>query len=495
MNDETSSRSDTPLRNLKAIALRGAMVRVAAQAATFAVRIASIVILARLLEPADFGLVGMVTVITGVFNLFKDAGLSLIAVQRESITDDQLSGLFWLNVLVGAALAGISAAMAPGLVSFYGEPRLFWVSVVLGLGFLFNALGVQHTALLQRRMRFMTLAIVDIAALLLSVAVGLIGAIAGYGYWALVGMAICLPTVSSAGAWLTAGWSPRWPKRGIGLMSMMRFGGVVSLNGLIVYCAYNADKLLIGRFWGAETLGVYGRAYQLINIPTENLQGAVGGVVLAALSRLQSDAERFKSYFLKGYALFLTMSFPITLVCGLFADDIVFVLLGGKWESAAPIFRFLSPTILAFALINPLTWLLFATGRITRSLKMALVITPLVIASYATGLLYGPTGVAIGFSGMMMLLTVPLLIWATHDSIVSPRELWQSAKQPFVAAVVSTVLVLPLAYWLRGVMTPLPRLIVETGVLLTSYGLVLFYPLRQKAFYLDLVESLMRPQP
>jgi len=392
------------------------------------------------------------------------------------------------NLLVGAILTAISAAFAPGLSAFYGEPRLFWVTIALGMGFLFNGAGVQHAAVLQREMRFTTLAIVEIISLCVSVAVGLAMALGGYGYWALVGMSVSLPLASSVGAWVTAGWIPSRPSHNRGLGSMLKFGGIVTLNGLVVYLAYNADKLLLGRFAGVETLGIYGRAYQLVSIPTENLHSALSGVALSALSRLQSDAYRFRSYFLKGYSLFISLTVPITLACALFATDIVDVLLGPKWTQAAPIFRALAPTIVVFALINPLGWFLFATGRIERSLRLAFFVAPLVIAAYAFGLKYGASGVAIGFSGMMMTLTVPFALWAVHDTIISPRDLLRAAKPPMVAALVATAVALPFSLWLQNHLTSLWRLLIEGTLLAASYAVVLYYIAGQK----DLLERLFR---
>jgi len=130
------------MENLKHRALRGGLAKMGSQAAVFALRIGSLVVLARLLEPKDFGLVAMATVVTGSFNMFKDAGLSVITVQRQDITEEQISTLFWLNMAVGALLALVSFALAPVLVNFYHEPRLFWIAMVLGAGFVVNAAGV-----------------------------------------------------------------------------------------------------------------------------------------------------------------------------------------------------------------------------------------------------------------------------------------------------------------------------------------------------------------
>ena len=179
---------------------------------------------------------------------------------------------------------------------------------------------------------------------------------------------------------------------------MMRFGGTITLNGIVAYIAYNAEKVLIGRFWGADAIGLYGRAYQIVNIPTDNLNSAIGEVAFSALSRLQDDAQRFRSYFLKGYTLVMTLTIPITVICTVFAKDVILVVLGPKWLEAVPIFRLLGPTILVFALINPLGWLLWSLGLVARSLKIALVFAPIIILGYIIGLPYGPKGVAFAYS-------------------------------------------------------------------------------------------------
>src|SRR4029077_3539044 len=177
------------MKDLKERTLRGGIAKLCAQGANFFLRVGSLMVLARLLDPKDFGLVGMVTAVTGVFTLFKDAGLSLATVQRATITNEQVSTLFWINMLVGAVLGLFSLAIAPILASFYHEPRLFWVTAALGAGFIFNAAGGQHYALLQRKMSFTTLSVIEIISLLVSIAVGIGMAVGGFGYWALVGMA------------------------------------------------------------------------------------------------------------------------------------------------------------------------------------------------------------------------------------------------------------------------------------------------------------------
>ncbi|WP_413936201.1 lipopolysaccharide biosynthesis protein [Nitrospira sp. BLG_1] len=478
------------MKDLKERTLRGAFAKFLAQGTSFILRIGSLMVLARLLDPKDFGLVGMVTVVTGVFSLFKDAGLSTATVQRPAITNEQVSALFWINILVGTVLGLLSLAIAPVLVSFYHEPRLFWVTAALSTGFIFNAAGVQHSALLQRQMRFATLSAVEIISLIVSTAVGISLAIGGHGYWALVGMAVVTPATSSVCLWLATSWVPGKPRRGEGIGSMIRFGGTATLNSLVVYVAYNVEKALLGRFWGTEALGVYGRAYQLINIPTENINSASGVVALAALSRLQSDPERFKKYFLKGYSITLALTLPVTITCGLFANDLILILLGPKWKEVVPIFQMLTPTILVFALINPMWWLLASTGRVERSLKIALVIAPLVIGAYLIGLPYGPIGVAAAYSTVMILWLVPHIAWCINGTSISAQDILKVSIQPAISALAATVLSIGAHLFYGQFLSPLLRLLLGSGILVASYLWMLLYVMGQKTFYLDMLQSL-----
>ena len=151
------------MEDLRERTIRGGSARIATQATNFALRVGSLMVLSRLLEPRDFGLLGMVTAITGVLSLFRDFGLSSASIQRASITEEQTSTLFWVNVLVGAILAVIALLLAPVVSALYREPRLFWLTSFVAIGFLFNGAGVQHAAILQRKMQFIALAWIDIS--------------------------------------------------------------------------------------------------------------------------------------------------------------------------------------------------------------------------------------------------------------------------------------------------------------------------------------------
>lgn len=474
--------------HLKQAVLRGGVAKVCSQAANVLVRIGSLMVFARLLSPADFGLIAMVVAVTGVLGMLKDFGLSAATVQRESISDAEISALFWLNILIGVVLWLLCMAAAPVMVWFYGEERLFWITFALSVGFLFTAASGQPNALLQRQMRFGALALIDVIALLSSTGIGLVMASLGFGYWALVGWSVALPVVTCLGVWIASDWLPQLPRRVPSVLPMLHFGGLYTLNTVVVQVAYNLDKMLVGRVWGPTVLGFYGNAYQLVGVATNNLLGAIFAVAFPALSRAQGK-EHLETYFVKGYKLVLTMAFPVAVGCVLFAEDIVLVLLGPAWLEGAPVLRLLSPLIAIFALMDPPGWLLLSLGRVRRSLNIALVILPIVAIGYSAGLPYGAKGVAAGFTIAMAIWAIPHMIWCTRETTLSVWKLLRVARTPAIASLIAVPLSLG-AHAALDNTAPLPRLLVEGMVLSFTYIGAVLWAKEERTFYFGLVRSL-----
>jgi PST family polysaccharide transporter len=480
------------MQNLKEKTIRGGAARLGSQVASLALRAGALVVLARLLGPKDFGLVGMVTAFTGILSWFRDFGLSAAAVQRSEITRDQHSALFWINVLFGALLALVTLATAPAIAAFYDEPRLFWLATVLGTAFLFNAVGIQHSALLQRQMRFTAVAAINVVSLMVGAAIAIAGAAAGYGYWALVASSVTTPLVASIGYWLATGWVPGMPRRGVGIRSMIHFGGALTLNGIVAYVGFNADKVMIGRFLGVDAIGIYGRGFQLVSIPTDGLNSAVGEVAFSALSRLQNDPARLRSYFLKGFSFVLGLTLPITIACGLFADDVVLVLLGPKWQASTEIVRLLAPTIAVMAVIYPVGWLIFSLGLVRRSVKIALVFAPIMILGCVLGLPFGAAGVAFAYSAVMVLWMVPHVAWCVHGTAISLRDVAATVIRPLACGAVAGAVSYATRPMCADFPWPLLRLVLESAVLAVTFFAMLLFVAGQKALYVDLLRGFSR---
>ena len=480
------------MQDFKGMALRGGLAKLCGQAGIFALRLAFMMVVARLLQPEDFGLVAMATIFTAVLELFSSAGLSMATVQKSTIDNEQISTLFWINIAVGILLGLLCLLIAPLVVTFYREPRLFWVMAAMGAGFIFSAAGVQHVALLQRSLRYTALAAIEFSCQFASLGIGVGVAIAGYGYWALVAATISMPALMTVCAWRATAWIPRKPRLDADVGSLLHFGGTVTVNGVISYMTYNFDKFILGRVWGADQLGHYGVASQLLNLPTSNINTAIGGVMFSVLSRLQNDLASFKSYFLKAYSLIIAMTLPITIFSAVFADDVIAVILGPQWSDAVDIFRLLAPGVLIFGLINPLGWLLWATGRHTRSLHISLVIAPLVIVACVAGLPYGPKGVATGFSSAMVLWLIPHFVWCLRGTAITPLELARTASRPLISAAVAVALTYGILSYLPALQSPLSRLTQECIILGGLYVCMLLFVMGQKSLYLELIKATKR---
>lgn len=481
--------AEVGVHDIKRLALRGGLAKLTSQAGNSALRLGFVLIAARLLDPRDFGLVAMVTAFTAVLDLFSTVGLSSAAVQKSIISKEQISTLFWINILVGVLLSILCVLIAPFVVAFYHEPRLFWVTVAMGAGFIFNAAGAQHLALLQRQMRYVSLAKIEFSSQLASFCLGLGLALVGYGYWALVAASISLPAAVTLSSWMVARWIPGKPMRNAGIGSMLHFGGTLTLNGVVSYLTINFDKLVVGRFWGANALGHYSVASQLITTPVSHLNTALGGVTFSALSRLQNDAVRFKSYFLKGYSLNVSLTLPITIFSAVFAQDIVLTALGQKWAESAIIFQMLAPAALFYGLVNPLVWVLFASQRHVRSLKLALVLAVLVPAGCLIGLPYGPKGVAAGYSAAMILWLVPHVIWCLRGTPITPLDLLRALSRPLGSAVIAVALAYAACSYLGPLQTSFSQLALAGSIMAAAYSSLMIFAMG-KDFYLDLFRAM-----
>jgi PST family polysaccharide transporter len=386
--------------DLKGRSARGGMVTFVAQGLKFALTMASTIILARLLTPQDYGLIGMVAVVTGFISLFKDLGLSSATVQRAEINHEQISLLFWLNVAASLFIMLLTAAIAPLVARFYGEPRLAAITVVIALGFIFGGLTVQHQALLQRQMRFATLALIDILALAAGPITAILMALRGFGYWSLVGGQLATGVVTAVGVWLACGWRPSRPRKGAGVRSMLAFGGNLTGFGVINYFARNLDNMLIGRVWGAQQLGLYAKAYQLLLLPIDQINSPVTAVAVPTLSRLADEPERYRQAYVRMLEKVCLLTMPGVAFMLVTSDWCVRLLLGAQWADSARIFTLLGIAGLIQPVANTTGWLFVSQGRTHHMLRWGLMAGSATIAAIVAGLPWGAIGVAASYSVM-----------------------------------------------------------------------------------------------
>jgi O-antigen/teichoic acid export membrane protein len=492
--NEKHLSTDHLLDDLRGRTISGAFITIASQGTQFLLNLASIMVLARLLTPKDFGLYAMVTTVMGFLWMFQDAGLSTATVQRQQITHEQVSNLFWVNVGVGGVTTLLVAALSPVVAWFYREPRLVGVTLVLSGTFLLTSATVQHIALLNRQMRFGLVAMIYIVSLLGGVLTGVGMALLGYGYWALVGASVMQVAIRLVLAWLISGWRPQLPSRNTQTWHMLTFGANITAGSLIHSLARGADNLLIGRFFGAAAVGLYSRASILLIRPLEQFTTPINAVLVPVLSRLQTQPERYRRTFLRAYEAMALISFLSTGLLLPLARPVTLVVLGPRWEEAAPIFAAFSIAALCIPLAGASTWLFQTQGRGKDWLFFSFLGSCITVASYVAGLPFGPAGLAISYSVGGLFIGVPTLYYfAGREGPVTTADLWTGIFRYLPLWIV--VCVVTWLVHLRFVNSaPLVQLVVCAPVGLLS-GLLLIYivrPMRRTAVALtDILQELI----
>src|ERR1700752_224775 len=434
--------------NLGQRTARGGFITIVSQGSKFFLSMVGTFILARLLVPEDYGLVGMVAVVTGFISVFKDLGLSAATIQRSEVNNEQVSTLFWLNVCLSAGLMLVTAALAPAVAGFYGESRLTWINLAYAAGFLFGGLTVQHEALLRRRMQFASLAAAEIISLVISMVVAIALAWKGLRYWALVSSQLTLGFTYLIVIWTACRWRPGLPVRHSGVRSMLAFGGRLTRFSVVNYFARNLDNMLIGRFWGAEQLGLYARAYTLLLLPIDQINTPITSVAVPALSRLKDSPERYRAAYLRLLEKVALLTMPTMAFMIASSEPVIHIVLGKKWLGVSHIFALLGIAGLVQPVASTTGWLFVTQARVSEMFKWGVIGSLITVAGIIAGLKWGAVGVAASYSITVTVFVVPLLLWdVSRTGPVRMKDFSTALAPIFFAALSSLGVVVLLQLW------------------------------------------------
>ncbi len=382
---------------LAANAARGVLWTGGGQILRQIVQIGSQLILARLLLPGDFGLLGMALVFVGIGQLVADFGIGSAVVQARSDDRALLSSCFWLNVAVAGALTVVLLACAPLIAVFYRRADLTPIIAALSLNLLLSGLQVIPSALLYRDMRFAELARAQVVGSLVAAVAAIALAWYGAGAWALVAQplvgGITLLVMYAA----AARWRPTrefsWPL----VAPLARFSASLLGTNLLGYAHRNVDTMLIGRVLGAGPLGQYSMAIQLMLFPLQQVSSVIVRVLFPTLVRIKDDLPRLRSAYLQAVSAIALVTFPI--MGGLFvlADDFVLVVFGANWIEMTPVLKVLAWVGMVQSIGTTVGTIYLATGTMHIALRVSLYATPVLIAGVVAGMPWGIQGVALGY--------------------------------------------------------------------------------------------------
>jgi PST family polysaccharide transporter len=429
---------DGPIHGLGQSAVRGAFITSLAQVAKVVVQFGSVIVLSRLLSPADFGLLAMVAPLYGLALIFQDLGLGHATVQSAQITAAQNTALFWLNVTASLCLAVPLIFGAPVVGWFYGDERVVALTRGFAVVIVIGALGAQQSALLNRSMRLRFLAALDTIAVLAGFLGAVLLAVVFHTYWALFAAYALSTLVSVMGAWIGSGFVPGLPRWESSARQMVRLGAGITGFNLFTFIARNLDNVLIGRVWGDAALGLYDRAYKFLLFPLLQINAPLGRVMLPTLARLRTDDQRYCAAYLRAVNQLLLVTQPGIVFAIATADFLVPILLGENWRGAAPIFQWLGIAALLQTIGATTNWLFISQGKGTDFARFGAFNAAISAVAFCAGLPWGPTGVAAAYSIAQVLLRSPVMWWmATRTGPVGLRDLYGAATTHALASAVS----------------------------------------------------------
>ena len=400
------------------------------------VRLGATIVLARLLSPEEMGLVAMVMVIIGLIEFVKDLGLGIVTVQRQSITQHEVSSLFWINVLLGVLFALVLCAVAPLVDDFYGDHRLDAITFALAATLVLSGASVQHEALLGKQMRQGQIAFVRLLSTTLSSLAAVAFALIDFSYWSLVAREVVRSAIFLAGIWWYAKWLPSLVLRVREVSSHLKQGVQLSTSFLLTAVMRQIDAVMVGKYFGAADLGIYRQAQGLVVAPIEQFNAPIFGVTQPGLSSLQTNPERYCRYYQRMVAFVAMVTMPVGVFVAAYSEEFTMVALGPKWAAAAP---FVCAFALAMSMrptVHTCTIVLVTLGRSSPLLALEIAHALLFTLFMFVGLQFSALAVAIAFVVVTVVLAPARIYYSFKDSPVSFAAMFDAIQMSLVSCVV-----------------------------------------------------------
>ena len=433
---------------------------------------ATVFILAILLSPEDFGIVGIASLWVALISTLSELGLSSALIQRESIRPEHLSTTFFLSLAVGIALAAGGVLGSSTIARLFRAPEATPVVAVLSLGFLMTSISTTQQALALRELRLADVAVRDIAAASFGGFSAIVLAYRGFGVWSLVVQNLAAGAMASLLLWRISPWRPRLKEVSLrAVRELWRYSSSMFLFNFLKFLSQNIDRLVVGRLLGAPMLGLYNFAHRLVVYPASALAGAFGQYQFPSFSRMQENIDRVRSSYLSFNRASATVVLPAVFALAVVSPAIIPALFGERWSAAVPLTRLLAIVALSVTVMSPMGNLMKALGRPGWLLRWSVGFTILVTAFLWVGSSWGVVGAVAGVAGAYALslpavyyLTAKLLGLGIGDFL-----------RPFVPSTVASAVAVA-ALLLTGLVSPMPdvgRLLLGGGLGLVAYCLVI----------------------
>lgn len=407
-------------------------------------------VLARLLSPSDFGLVGMAMVITAFITVFKDLGTAAAVIQRKKLSETLLSSIFWVNTVFGFIMMVLLFALASVCAGVYHEPRIAPLLRMLSVTFFISGITIVHQAIQERNLSFGKLAKIELISTFFGAFVGIGLALLKAGVWSLVYQTVAITSMTTLLLVVMTPWRPKLVFQWSEVKSVSNYTMNLTGFSLINYFSRNADYLLIGRFLGTEALGYYMLAYRIMLYPLQNISAVIGRVVYPAYSQMQDDNERFGRAYVRVVGAVALVTFPLMIGVMVLCKPFIISVFGRAWIPSAAVLAILAPVGM-WQSIGTLNGIIYrAKGRTDLQLYVGSICTAIFVTTFAVGLRWGIIGVAVGYTIMSALLAVPNLLIACKLINLNIMRLAEAVWRSFVCSILMGVVIFELRRILTG---------------------------------------------
>jgi PST family polysaccharide transporter len=439
-DSERYFRTDEVRSDLRHRSVRSGLIAATGNATQIGLQVGSIMVLARVLTPEDFGVIAMVVPIALLSMSIASLGLQAALIHREDLSHTDASLMFWFAAKVNLFGAGAMVALGPLLGLVYRDARVVPVAAIWALSIYVGSLSAIHEALLKRQLHFGAVMWARVCSFVLGTAVAIAAALGGMGYRALLLQIVITDLSRSAMLWSFCRWRPTRPSgQGSQSRTALRltrsYWAEFSGFRFLTWIGGQLDRVLVGVAGGAAVLGLYDRARKWAWFPFMQPFYALFDVGVATLSRVQQDHERYRSVARQAFLPMLAVPMPVMAFVFVEAQQVVLILFGDQWLDAVPFIRLMSAAAFVGGVGQLTQWLYLSRGNTGRQFRWALVNTPAMVVALTCGSLWGAMGVAWGFTVGTVLLTGPTIAYALRGSAVTWGDLLGVVWRPALAAI------------------------------------------------------------
>lgn len=354
------------------------------------------IIIARILMPADYGLIGMLTIFFGIAQSFVDSGFGVALIQKKNPTQTDYSTVFFFNIAVGLLFYTILFFSAPLIADFYKQPMLLNLTRVLGLSVIINSFSIVQANIFAKKIDFKTTAKISLITVLFSGATGLFMAFHGFGVWSLAIQQIVALTLNSILLWFFSKWKPDFIFSLTSLKTMFKFGSRLLASGLLEVLFTNVYNLVIGKVFSADKLGYYTQAQKIQTLPSNLIRSTISRVTFPVFSSIQDDDQRLKQGYRKTIKIIIFIVFPLMIGIMVVAESLIKVLLTDKWLPSVVFLQLLCIIGMTYPLSSINLNILKVKGRSDIFFRLEVIKKVLIAISIAISLPFGIMALIIG---------------------------------------------------------------------------------------------------